>query len=278
MIRFVKMHGLGNDFVVFDVRGTELKLSPEEARAIADRKTGIGCDQIIYLRSSAEADALMEVQNADGSRAESCGNGLRCLALLLTGGDDGEVRVETDAGVMSCRVKDRIVRADMGVPKFLWSEIPLAEERNTARLKLGMGSLPEGVAVNVGNPHVIFFPDQRPGGPALDLSELGPKIETHALFPEKINVSFASMEGPERMVLQVWERGTGLTQACGTAAAAATVAAIKTGRAGRAISVVMPGGDLKVEWLPDGHVFLEGPAALSFKGELDPEALQVRSA
>lgn len=278
MIRFVKMHGLGNDFVVFDVRGTELKLSPEEARAIADRKTGIGCDQIIYLRSSAEADALMEVQNADGSRAESCGNGLRCLALLLTGGDDGEVRVETDAGVMSCRVKDRIVRADMGVPKFLWSEIPLAEERNTARLKLGMGSLPEGVAVNVGNPHVIFFPDQRPGGPALDLSALGPKIETHALFPEKINVSFASMEGPERMVLQVWERGTGLTQACGTAAAAATVAAIKTGRAGRSISVAMPGGDLKVEWLPDGHVFLEGPAALSFKGELDPEALQGPSA
>ncbi|MEE8371003.1 MAG: diaminopimelate epimerase [Sphingomonadales bacterium] len=278
MIRFVKMHGLGNDFVVFDVRGTELKLSPPEARALADRKTGIGCDQIIYLRSSAEADALMEVQNADGSRAESCGNGLRCLALLLTSGSDGEVRVETDAGVMSCRVKDRIVRADMGVPKFLWSEIPLAEERNTTRLKLGMGSLPEGVAVNVGNPHVIFFPDQRPDGPGLDLSALGPKIETHALFPEKVNVSFASMEGPERMVLQVWERGTGLTQACGTAAAAATVAAIKTGRAGRSISVAMPGGDLKVEWQPDGHVFLEGPAALSFKGKLDPEALQGRSA
>ena len=270
MQRFVKMHGLGNDFVVFDVREHDLTLPVEQARALSDRRTGVGCDQIIFIKNSATANAYMGIQNADGSEAEACGNATRCVALLLTEGKDGEVSIETAAGLLGCTVEGGLVSVDLGIPKLHWDEIPLAEKRNTLRLRLGMGSLPEGVAVNVGNPHVIFFPEAAAG---LEISQLGPKIETHELFPERVNVSFADIRSRECMTLEVWERGTGLTKACATAAAAATVAAVRIGKADRSLTVQMLGGDLQVEWRPDDHIILKGPATLSFEGEFELEEL-----
>lgn len=272
MQRFVKMHGLGNDFVVFDVREGDLALTPGQARALSDRHTGIGCDQIIYIGKSDKADAFMGIQNADGSRAEACGNATRCVALLLTGGKEGEKSLETEAGILYCTVESNRVSVDLGVPRLDWKEIPLAEERNTLRLRLGMGSLPEGVAVNVGNPHVIFFPET---GADLDITLLGPKIETHELFPERVNVSFANIVRRDRLSLKVWERGTGITTACGTAAAASAVAAARIGKADRAITVEMLGGELEVEWRADDHVILQGPAARSYEGQLDLDRLTV---
>jgi diaminopimelate epimerase len=270
MQRFVKMHGLGNDFVVFDVRENVFILQADQARALSDRRTGVGCDQIIFIRNSDVADAFMGIQNADGSDAEACGNATRCVALLLTQGKDARVTIATEAGVLGCEVEAGLVSVDLGVPKLDWDEIPLAEERNTLRVKLGMGSLPEGIAVNVGNPHVIFFPE---AGASLNITELGPKIEYHELFPEQVNVSFAEIKSRQRMALKVWERGTGVTKACGTAAAAAVVAAGRIGRADRSVKVEMLGGDLEIEWRPDDHVILRGPTALSFEGQLDLESL-----
>lgn len=270
MHRFVKMHGLGNDFVVFDVRESDFTLGADQARALSDRRTSVGCDQIIYIRNSDKADAYLGIQNSDGSNAEACGNATRCVALLLTDGKDGEVTMETEAGVLQCMVENGQVSVDLGVPRTDWREIPLAERRNTLRLRLGMGSLPEGVAVNVGNPHIIFFPE---AGAGLNISQLGPKIECHELFPERVNVSFADIESRHRMVLEVWERGTGVTKACGTAAAAATVAAVRIGRVERSVTVQMGGGDLQIEWRPDDHVILRGSTALSFEGRLDVEKL-----
>ena len=180
MQRFVKMNGLGNDFVVFDLRESDLALTADQARALSDRRTGVGCDQIIFIKKSDKADAYMGIQNADGSDAEACGNATRCVALLLTDGKDGQLAIETKAGVLECTVNEGLVRVDLGIPKLDWADIPLSDACNTLRVRLGMGSLPEGVAVNVGNPHIIFFPTENAG---LDISELGPKIESHALFP-----------------------------------------------------------------------------------------------
>ena len=270
MQHFVKMHGLGNDFVVFDVRESDFTLRADQARALSDRHTSVGCDQIIYIRDSDKADAYLGIQNSDGSDAEACGNATRCVALLLTDGKDGEVTMETEAGVLQCKVENGQVSVDLGVPRTDWREIPLAEERNTLRLRLGMGSLPEGVAVNVGNPHIIFFPE---AGASLNISQLGPKIECHELFPERVNVSFADIESRRHIALEVWERGTGVTKACGTAAAAAAVAAVRIGRVERSVTIQMLGGDLQIEWRPDDHVILSGSTALSFEGRLDVEKL-----
>lgn len=267
---FVKMHGLGNDFVVFDARESDLDLTAEQARGLSNRRTGVGCDQIIYVRSSERADAFMRIQNADGSDAEACGNATRCVALLLSDGKDGRVTIETEAGLLPCTVEKGAVKVDLGVPKFHWKDIPLDRDSNTSRVRLGMGRLPEGIAVNVGNPHIVFFPD-----PATDLKieELGPKIETHDLFPERVNVSFAEVKTPNCLSLQVWERGTGVTKACGTAAAASVVAAARIGRAGRKMTVQMTGGDLNVDWREDDHVILTGPTAQSFEGRINLEQL-----
>ena len=227
--RFHKMHGLGNDFVIFDARETPLAIDGAHARAVADRQTGIGCDQLILLEPSKVADLRMRIFNADGAGAT----------------------------------------VDMGEPRFDWDAIPLAYPMDTARMPVGWEELQNPAAVNVGNPHVILFVDD---ANAVDLERLGPIIEHDPLFPERINVNVASAEG-DALRLRVWERGAGLTQACGTGACATAVAAISLGRAPSPVEVRLPGGTLTIAWERGGRIRMTGPAAHVFTGEIDLEAL-----
>src|SRR4051812_45238008 len=210
--RFLKMHGLGNDFVIFDARETPLEMDETRARALADRRTGIGCDQLIVLEPSTSADVRMRIWNSDGGEVESCGNAARCVATLL----GGDCTIETAGGLLSGSASDGAATIDMGRPRFGWDEIPLAYPMDTARMPVGWEDLHDPFAVNVGNPHVIFFVEDVAKVP---LDRLGPQIERDPLFPERINVNIAGIEG-EAIRLHVWERGAGLTRACGTGACA----------------------------------------------------------
>jgi len=265
---FRKMHGLGNDFVVLDARARAIPITTERARALSDRKRGIGCDQLISLEPSAKADAFMRIHNADGGEVEACGNATRCIARMLMAehGRD-RVVVETVVGLLDCRAAPNgEVSVDMGPARLDWREIPLAKAMDTLHLDL------EGdpVGVNVGNPHAVFFV---PDAEAVDVATLGPKLEHHPLFPERINVEFATVLSPTRIRMRVWERGVGITRACGTGACATLVAAARRGLTGRKAVVVLDGGELTIEWREDGHVVMTGPVAESFRGEVDPDAL-----
>ena len=263
---FTKMHGLGNDFVVVDGRRRTLALASDDVRAIADRRTGVGCDQLIVIERSGAADAFMRVYNADGGQVGACGNGGRCVAALLMAEDGaGSVSLETVAGTLHAEaVAGGMVRVNLGPARLGWRDIPLAREADTLHLALPLG---DAVAVNVGNPHAVFFVDD---AEAVDLARHGPTIENDSLFPERANVSVAQVLGPEAIRLRVWERGVGLTWACGTAACATVVAGVRRGLCGRAARVRLDGGALDVEWREDGHVAMTGPAATSFEGTLDP--------
>ena len=270
---FLKMHGLGNDFILLDARRRPLALDSETVRALADRRAGIGCDQLVVLEPPRrEGDAFVRFWNSDGEEVSACGNGTRCAARLLMeeAGRDAVV-LETRAGLLTCRrVPGGLVAADMGVPFFAWDRIPLARPMDTRALDFGRGGLERPAAVNVGNPHVVFFVDDLD---AHDLAALGPEIERDPLFPERVNVSLAQIAGPERVVVGVWERGAGLTRACGTAACAVLAAAARLGLTGRSAEIVLPGGSLFVEWRIDGHLVMTGPAALSFRGETGPDLM-----
>ncbi|HLL29774.1 MAG TPA: diaminopimelate epimerase, partial [Allosphingosinicella sp.] len=221
--RFRKMHGLGNDFVIFDSREAPVEMTEELARSLADRRTGIGCDQLIVLEPSDQADVRMRIWNSDGGEVESCGNAARCVALLLGGAG----WIETAGGLLAASAKDGAATVDMGEPRFGWDEIPLAYPMDTAAMPVGWEELRDPFAVNVGNPHIVFFVDDADDP---DLERLGPLIENDPLFPERINVNLASIEeGAVR--LRVWERGAGLTRACGTGACATAVAAVSRGLA-----------------------------------------------
>ncbi len=265
---FLKMHGLGNDFAIFDGRTVPLVLTPEQAAAIADRHTGIGCDQVIVLQPSDDADVFMEIWNNDGSRVEVCGNASRCVASLLA--DSGEVTIATDGGLLHCKPRGEAVTVDMGAPKLGWRDIPLAEEQDTLHLDFSHAGLAGPAAVNMGNPHVIFFVAD---ADTVDLAKIGPEIESHPLFPERVNVSVAAVSG-DHIQLRVWERGAGLTKACGTAACAALVAANRRGLAGRRAHIHLPGGPLTIEWNEAGHVLMTGPVAASYEGAIDLDALE----
>lgn len=269
---FTKMHGLGNDFVVVDARGTPFAPEPGQVRRIADRRRGVGCDQLIVVGPGGEGEAAaMRVFNADGSQAEACGNGARCVGLLLMAeeGADG-VRLGTPSGPVEARpAGPGRVSVDLPPPRLGWREIPLAEERDTLDLGLRCGPLAGGVAVNVGNPHAVFFVDD---ASAVDLADAGPRIENDPLFPERTNVEVVAVEAPDRLRMRVWERGAGITEACGSGACAALVAASRLKRAGREATVVLDGGELGVAWLDDGRLRLTGEAAASFRGELPPAA------
>lgn len=267
-VSFVKMHGSGNDFAVFDQRRTPLALTPARAAALADRHRGVGCDQIISIEPSGAADAFMRILNADGSEAGACGNATRCVAILLY--EENRRRrltIETVSGILPAEILEAgRARVDMGEPRLLWNEIPLAGPADTLHLPLRAAGAEDAAAASMGNPHVTFFVADLDAVPVLDL---GPRFERDPLFPERVNVGFATVLAPDRMRLRVWERGAGLTRACGSAACAAVVNANRRDLGGRSMAVDTDGGRLEIEWCANGHVLMTGPAATAFTGEID---------
>ncbi len=263
-IPFVKMHGLGNDFVVLDARVQGIP--PMDARlaaALADRRTGIGCDQLILIEPSQAADFRMRIFNADGSEVEACGNATRAVGLL----HGGPARIETLGGLVQASPADGGIAVDMGEPRFDWNAIPLAYAMDTLAMPVGWEELEGPVAVNVGNPHAVFFVADNA---AVDLARLGPEIEHDPLFPERVNVNVATVTSQEAIRLRVWERGAGETRACGTGACATAIAAMRRGLTDRAVTVSLAGGDLRIEWREDNHILMTGPATESFRGDFDP--------
>jgi diaminopimelate epimerase len=254
------MHGLGNDFAVFDAREAPLEMDAARARALADRRTGIGCDQIILIENSQVADVRMRIWNADGGEVQSCGNATRCVALLTGGGT-----IETAGGLLEATLDGGGASVDMGAPRFGWNEIPLAYPIDTEKMPVGWDELREPAAVNVGNPHIVFFVKD---SDAVELERLGPTIETDPLFPERVNVNVASIEDGA-LKLRVWERGAGLTRACGTGACATAVAAIRRKLVASPVEVQLPGGALIIAWAPGEAIRMSGPGTLVFEGEIE---------
>jgi diaminopimelate epimerase len=326
MIPFLKMNGLGNDFLVVDARAEKVRPKPEVIRKLADRTSGIGFDQFITIETTnSGADAFMRIDNADGGEVEACGNATRCVAWLLmreSGRDSAAILTQagllnarparTDRGSttsnvviagldpaihsvaaetgiersgMDARIKSghddsrkvseaSLISVDMGVPKFGWRDIPLAEEfRDTRKIELQIGPVEAPVlhspsVANIGNPHAIFWVEHVW---EYDLERFGPLLENHPIFPERANISLAHVTAPDAITLRTWERGVGLTRACGTAACATLVAAHRSGRSGRAATVTLPGGDLFIEWDSRDHIWMTGPVELEFSGAFDPE-------
>jgi diaminopimelate epimerase len=266
---FIKMHGAGNDFVIFDARETKLNFTPDQLEAIAARRTGVGCDQIIVMEPSKKGDVFMRIFNADSTQVDACGNATRCVGwLVMEETRQEDVIVETNAGLLHCsRAGLKKVRVNMGEPKFGWEQIPLAEEMDTLSLPIEEGGLSEPVAVSMGNPHMVFTVKDVLGTP---VEELGPRLEHHPLFPKKANVSFAQVLSDDRVKLRVWERGSGETLACGTAACATLVGLTRRGILKGKASIQLPGGELEVEWDEKANrVWMTGPVAASFIGVLD---------
>jgi len=270
------MHGLGNDFAIIDAREMPLRLSSLQVRAIADRHTGVGCDQVIVIEATGaeagDAAAFMRIFNADGGEVAACGNASRCVArLLMIERSASNVALQTTAGRLEAEaVEDGRVRVDMGPARERWDEIPLAREMDTLHLDFAAGPLSDPVAINMGNPHAVFFVDDAEGAP---LEEYGPALEHDPLFPERANIGAVQVVGPDALRLRVWERGVGLTRACGTGACAALVAAARRGLTGRQASVQLDGGVLWIEWAENGHVWMSGPATTSFEGSFELEVL-----
>ncbi len=273
---FLKMHGLGNDFVVLDARARAIPLSEQAIRAIADRRTGVGFDQLLMLCPAEGAgEVRMRIWNPDGSEAQSCGNGTRAVALLAmdeTGAD--RIAIETLGGLLkAARAPGGLVTVDMGEPRLEWEDIPLAERMDTRRIDIHIGPIDDPylvgpAAVSMGNPHAVFFVDD---AKKIQLEKVGPLVENHPLFPERANVSFAEIRDPEHATLRVWERSAGATLACGTAACATLVAGVRLGKLNRKAEITLPGGALTIEWREsDGHVLMTGPAETAYRGEFGP--------
>jgi diaminopimelate epimerase len=275
MTTFVKMHGLGNDFVVFDARDTAIKLTPASVKTIADRHFGVGCDTVVVIRpGGAQADAGVIFYNADGSEAESCFNATRCIARLLM--DErglARVKLSTKGGMLACSDAGKgTVIVDMGPPRLDWQQVPLAAQVDTLNFPLDIGgsSVPVS-ALSMGNPHcVLFVPDAEKA----PVTQLGPRIETLPFFPNRTNVEFAQVLDKDRIRMRVWERGVGVTLACGTGACATAVAAIRRGLTARKVELLLDGGSLTIEWREeDGHVLMTGPTAMPFRGRLELDRL-----
>ena len=276
---FLKMHGLGNDFVVLDARASDLDLTPARRRTIADRRLGVGCDQLIVLErpTDREADVFMRIYNPDGGEAGACGNATRCVAsVVMDERNSDHVTVQTIAGLLESQKTGLgsnglpVISVDMGPARLDWREIPVSQACDTNHLPLGLGPLQDPVGTNMGNPHATFFVDD---AAAIALAELGPRLEHDRFFPERANIGVAQLLGDDRIRLRVWERGAGITLACGSGACAAVVAASRRGLVPRRADVVLEGGTLTIEWLRDGHVLMTGDIALAFKGELDRSLL-----
>jgi diaminopimelate epimerase len=273
---FRKMNGLGNDFVVLDGRDRVISMDDVKARAIADRTTGIGCDQVIVIKKSDVADVRMLVWNNGGGQVESCGNASRCIAdMLFDENKSISATIDTLGGFLVTRkAGDRLVTVDNGVPKFDWKDIPLSEPfHDTRHIELQVGPIDAPLihspsVVNVGNPHCIFWVDDLD---VVDLSKVGPMLEHHHLFPQRANISLARVDARDHVTLKVWERGAGLTKACGTAACAVMAAGARIKIIDRKCRITLPGGDLFMEWRgSDDHVLMTGPVAYEFDGVLPP--------
>jgi diaminopimelate epimerase len=273
-MEFRKMNGLGNDFVVLDARARALSISQELARAIADRKTGVGCDQLIVIEPSATADVRMRIWNNEGFEVESCGNASRCIADILFAEKLKSVAtIDTLGGFLTCeKGGDGLVTVDMGAPRFGWQDIPLSEPfPDTRHIELQLGPIDAPLihspsVVNVGNPHCIFWVKDLD---IVDLAKAGPMLEHHPLFPERANISLARIDARDHITLKVWERGAGLTRACGTGACATLAAAARIKLTNRKATVTLPGGDLLIEWRKDDdHILMTGPIAYEFDGFL----------
>jgi len=266
---FVKMHGCGNDFVVFDEREGAFDLTPARAAAIANRRTGVGCDQVIAIEpGAAGADVFMRIRNPDGAEAGACGNATRCVAqLLFAETARRKLVIRTAAGNLhSLVLLDGRVQVDMGQAKLAWQDIPLAGPADTRHLDLAEGPVSDPAAVSMGNPHATFFV---PDVAAVPIEEIGPRLEHASVFPERANIGFVQVLGPDRLRLRVWERGAGLTLACGSGACAAVVNAARRGLTGRNATVVLDGGELQIQWRPNSHVLMTGPVATSFHGSIE---------
>jgi diaminopimelate epimerase len=262
MRQFHKMHGLGNDFVVLDGRKEPVAMTPALAKALADRHTGIGCDQLILLEGSASADVKMRIWNHDGGEVQSCGNASRCVVALT-----GAKTLETAGGIVEGGTFGAEVEVTLPPPRFAWNEVPLNYPMDTAKLPLAWGPLEHPMALSVGNPHLVFFvPDEK----AVDLINIGPSIEHDPAFPERINVNLASIRDGE-IHLHTWERGAGMTLACGTGACATAVAAITQKKVESPAKVHMRGGVLTVSWAPGEPIRMRGSATHVFKGEIELE-------
>ena len=261
---FHKMHGLGNDFVIFDAREEPLAIDEALARAISDRKTGVGCDQLILLEKSNLADLRMRIWNHDGIEVESCGNASRCVVALTHAGT-----IETGGGLVTGTEDGSDVEVSLGEPHFEWERVPVTYPMPTNPMPMAWGELRNPIGLNVGNPHVVFFVDN---ADSIDLDELGPRIEHDPVFPERINVNVAEVH-PDGLRLRTWERGAGITRACGTGASATAVAAILTKRTQSPVKVTMRGGSLTIAWAPGEPIRMRGSATYVFKGEIDLEAL-----
>ena len=264
---FRKMHGIGNDFVVLDGRAQKIDLSVAQARTLADRRWGVGCDEILIIEGPKDGgDAFMGVRNADGSVAENCGNGARCVAdVLMNESGKTKVVLETLGGpITATRAAKGLVSVDMGPARLKWNEIPLAEDCDTLHVPVTEGPLRDPVAVSMGNPHAVFFV---PDAETVALETLGPKLEHNAMFPQRANIEVVHAQSRTHLRMRVWERGSGITMACGTGACATAVAAIRRGMSERTVKVMLDGGDLEIEWREsDGHVIMTGPATHSFSG------------
>ncbi len=279
---FVKMNGVGNEIVVVDLRSSAAKIAPEEARAAA-QPGAVPYDQLMALYSphTPGTDAFIRIYNNDGSEAGACGNGMRCVAdIVARQSGKNTLTFETTSGILNCWKGDGgMFTVDMGKPRFKWNEIPLAEEiRDTRGIELQIGPIDNPVlhtpsVVNMGNPHAIFWVDDVN---AHDLARLGPLLENHPIFPERANITLAHIVARDHIVIRTWERGAGLTKACGSAACATVVAAARFKRAERKVTVTLPGGDLTIEWREsDDHVLMTGPVEFEFEGKFDPAMFKV---
>jgi diaminopimelate epimerase len=277
--RFVKMNGLGNGIVVVDMRTNPQPLTAADARAAA---AAAPYDQLmaIYPPRAAGTDVYVSIFNNDGSEAGACGNGMRCVAdILFTEGRKAVLAVETRAGVLNCWPGKTPLTSivDMGHPRFAWNEIPLAEEfRDTRSIELQIGPIDRPIlhspsAASMGNPHAVFWVDDVN---AYDLGKIGPLLENHPIFPDRANISLARVISRSQITVRTWERGAGLTRACGSAACAVVVCAVRTRRTDRKVTVTLPGGDLAIEWREDDHVLMSGPVAYEFEGRFDPSLFE----
>jgi diaminopimelate epimerase len=268
-IPFVKMEGCGNDFVVLDARARPLAITPACAAFIADRRRGVGCDQVIVLEPATGADLFMRILNPDGGEAGACGNATRCVASMLaaeTGTKSFIIRT-ISGDLLADLEPDGRVTVDMGLARLAWDQVPIAAPADTLHLALAAGPVADPAACSMGNPHATFFvPDLA----AVPIEAIGPALEHAAIFPERANIGFVQVLAPDRIRLRVWERGAGLTLACGSGACAALVNAARRGLAARRAVVLVDGGELEIDWRDDGHVLMTGPVATAFTGTLAP--------
>ncbi len=280
-VPYLKMNGLGNDFVIVDGRADGRKFTPEAVRAVTDRVRGVGADQLIVMEKprAPGVDVFMRIYNSDGGEIDACGNASRCVAALVAEELGRKaVMLQTNAGLLSASVTDDMVTVDMGKPRFDWDQIPLAEEfADTTGIELQLGPIDAPIlhtpsVANVGNPHAIFWVGDVE---AYDLGRFGPLLENHPIFPERANIELAQVLSPDRIKVRVWERGSGLTLACGTGACAVAVAAARKGLTGRQVTVELPGGPLHIDWREsDNHILMTGPWTLDGEGVLPEEWLK----